>query len=120
MTELQTLIQVIDPVCGMKIAPEKAAGNYEYKGETYYFCSKSCLAKFQANPENFLKPESKAQANCCGNHAHKPTTATVQTSPENSKKVEYTCPMHPEIVQIGPGSCPICGMALEQKTAAHH
>jgi Cu+-exporting ATPase len=117
MTELQTLTQVIDPVCGMKIAPEKAAGNYDYKGETYYFCSKSCLAKFQTNPESFLKPKAVVQpANCCSHQAHKPEKAVVETQPKNSKNVEYTCPMHPEIVQIGPGNCPICGMALEPKT----
>ncbi|HEX9930753.1 MAG TPA: heavy metal translocating P-type ATPase [Pyrinomonadaceae bacterium] len=115
MKELQTLTQVIDPVCGMKIVPEKAAGSYDYNGETYYFCSKSCLGKFQANPESFLKPKADAQAgSCCNHHGHKPATVTVE-KPENSKNAEYTCPMHPEIVQIGPGNCPICGMALEPK-----
>ncbi|HEX8197217.1 MAG TPA: heavy metal translocating P-type ATPase [Pyrinomonadaceae bacterium] len=117
MTELQTLMQVIDPVCGMKIAPEKAAGNYEYNGETYYFCSKSCLAKFQANPENFTQSKSETPASCCSQHEHKPAK-TTETPLENSKNVEYTCPMHPEIVQIGPGNCPICGMALEPKTVS--
>ncbi|HEX8266267.1 MAG TPA: heavy metal translocating P-type ATPase [Pyrinomonadaceae bacterium] len=115
MKELQTLTQVIDPVCGMKIVPEKAAGSYDYNGETYYFCSKSCLGKFQANPESFLKPKADAQAgSCCNHHGHKPATVTVE-KPESSKNVEYTCPMHPEISQIGPGNCPICGMALEPK-----
>jgi Cu+-exporting ATPase len=117
MMELKTLTQVIDPVCGMKIAPEKAAGSYEYKGETYYFCSKSCLAKFQANPENFLKPKHDSQPSDHAHHAHKPAAAAIE-KPENSKNVEYTCPMHPEIVQIGPGNCPICGMALEPKTVS--
>jgi len=116
MTELQTLTQVIDPVCGMKIAPEKAAGSHDYKGETYYFCSKSCLAKFRENPENFIQPKPDAKADCCSHQAHKPLKTAVETPPENSKNVEYTCPMHPEIVQIGPGNCPICGMALEPKT----
>ena len=87
----------IDPVCGMSVAPETAAGKYEFEGETYYFCSPSCLSKFKQNPKNFLeeKQEEKLEA--------------------ESQGTEYTCPMHPEIIQIGPGSCPICGMALEPK-----
>ncbi|CAN5392029.1 heavy metal translocating P-type ATPase [soil metagenome] len=89
--------EFIDPVCGMSVAPETAAGNYDFEGETFYFCSPSCLSKFKQNPKSFLeeKEEKKLEA--------------------ESQGTEYTCPMHPEIVQIGPGSCPICGMALEPK-----
>ncbi|MDQ3129797.1 MAG: HAD-IC family P-type ATPase, partial [Acidobacteriota bacterium] len=89
--------EYVDPVCGMSVAPETAAGKYDYKGETFYFCSTGCVHKFKQNPANFLenKKEEKISA--------------------QSEGVEYTCPMHPEIVQIGPGSCPICGMALEPK-----
>ena len=89
--------EFIDPVCGMSVAPETAAGKYEFEGETYYFCSKGCLNKFRQNPKSFFeeKEEEKLEA--------------------ESQGTEYTCPMHPEIVQIGPGSCPICGMALEPK-----
>jgi P-type Cu+ transporter len=83
--------EVRDPVCGMTVDPEHAAGSFSYQGATYYFCSKSCAAKFQADPEKYLNPQS----------APAPVDA------------EYTCPMHPEIRQIGPGSCPKCGMALE-------
>jgi Cu+-exporting ATPase len=88
----------IDPVCGMSVAPETSAGKYEFEGKTYYFCAKSCLTKFRQNPESFLeeRKEEKLEA--------------------ENKEIEYTCPMDPEIVQIGPGSCPICGMALEPKT----
>jgi len=87
----------IDPVCGMSVEGETAAGNYEFNGKTYYFCSTGCLNKFRQNPQAFLerKQNEKFEA--------------------ESQGVEYTCPMHPEIVQIGPGSCPICGMALEPK-----
>ena len=85
----------VDPVCGMSVAPETAAGKYDYKGETYYFCSTGCLNKFKQNPANFL--ENKKE----------------ETPAAASSAQEYTCPMHPEIVQIGPGSCPKCGMALE-------
>lgn len=89
--------EFIDPVCGMSVATETAAGSFEFEDETYYFCSKSCLTKFRQNPKSFLeeKEEEKLEA--------------------ESQGTEYTCPMHPEIVQIGPGSCPICGMALEPK-----
>ena len=87
--------EFVDPVCGMRVAPETAVGNYDFNGETYYFCAQSCLNKFRQNPKSFLeeKKEEKLEA--------------------ESKGKEYTCPMHPEIVQIGPGSCPKCGMALE-------
>ena len=85
-----------DPVCGMEVTPGTAAGSFDYLGETYYFCARSCLAKFQADPLKYLEPQSVTQ-----------TPATTG--------VEYTCPMHPEVIQIGPGTCPICGMALEPK-----
>jgi P-type Cu+ transporter len=90
----------IDPVCGMTVDPERAAGNSEYKGQTYYFCGKGCLTRFEADPTAFLRQRPAAE----DHH-----------DPEVQAGVEYTCPMHPEIVQIGPGSCPICGMALEPK-----
>jgi Cu+-exporting ATPase len=89
----------IDPVCGMKVDPATAAGSHEHGGRRYYFCSKGCLSKFQASPGRFLKPAE---------HPATPVPAPAGT--------KYTCPMHPEIVQDGPGSCPICGMALEPQT----
>jgi len=82
-----------DPVCKMHVMPETAAGKYEYKGKTYYFCAQRCLERFRADPESFLS--SKAG------------------TPSPKSDVPYTCPMHPEINQIGPGACPKCGMALE-------
>ncbi|MDQ3219571.1 MAG: heavy metal translocating P-type ATPase [Acidobacteriota bacterium] len=87
----------IDPVCGMSVEPETSAGKHEYNGETYYFCSTGCLNKFKQDPKSFL--EKKKAENIAA----------------ENEGVEYTCPMHPEIVQIGPGSCPKCGMALEPK-----
>jgi P-type Cu+ transporter len=89
--------EFVDPVCGMSVAPETAAGKYEYKNVTFYFCSAGCLNKFKQNPPSFLEKKKEEK------HA------------ATSEGVEYTCPMHPEIVQIGPGSCPKCGMALEPK-----
>ena len=86
-----------DPVCGMNVSAESAAGKFNFNGESYYFCSKGCEAKFKQDPEKYLNPKSQEDL---------------------PKDVEYTCPMHPEIVQIGPGSCPICGMALEPKVVS--
>jgi Cu+-exporting ATPase len=89
-----------DPVCGMEVIPEKAAGKTEYQGNDYYFCSEKCLEKFKQDPEEFLDKERKKKKKEAG------------TKDER----EYTCPMHPEVLQIGPGSCPKCGMDLEPKT----
>jgi Cu+-exporting ATPase len=83
-----------DPVCGMSVDPHKAKHTAEYEGHTYYFCSAGCRTKFLASPVQYLSPEQ----------------AKAQPVPEGAI---YTCPMHPEIRQVGPGSCPICGMALE-------
>lgn len=89
--------KLVDPICGMAVAPETAAGKYDFQGETYYFCSTGCLNKFRQNPQNFLEGKKN------------------EKQAEESASAEYTCPMHPEIVQIGPGTCPKCGMALEPK-----
>ena len=86
--------EVLDPVCGMTITPGDAAGHVDYKGQTYYFCSATCQERFQVDPETFLRPRSETAA-----------TQPVGTT--------YTCPMHPEVRQAEPGSCPKCGMALE-------
>jgi len=88
--------EVLDPVCRMTISPEGAVGHVDHKGHTYHFCSESCLEQFRADPERFIDPQRKEAASAAAN-------------PE----AEYTCPMHPEIRQKAPGSCPICGMALE-------
>jgi Cu+-exporting ATPase len=86
-----------DPVCHMKVIPARAAGRYEYKGATYYFCNPGCLAKFRQEPERYLAPRG---------------------AESGSSTAEYTCPMDPEVRQIGPGACPKCGMALEPATFA--
>jgi Cu+-exporting ATPase len=87
--------EVVDPVCGMTISPADSVGEVEHRGQTYYFCNTSCLERFKADPEEFVGPAAGAKAAAADPGA------------------EYTCPMHPEVRQIGPGSCPICGMALE-------
>jgi P-type Cu+ transporter len=86
-----------DVVCGMKVTPESSAGNYFYNGKTYYFCAVGCLNRFKQTPEKYLQPQPTQQV-------------------KESTEIEFTCPMHPEIVQIGFGMCPKCGMALEPKT----
>jgi Cu+-exporting ATPase len=114
--------RAIDPICGMTVDPDSAAGSHEYKGKTYYFCSTHCLNKFRENPEGFLnKSTSAASVQPVGIHDRKPQPPEdpVATAPGFDKaKIEYTCPMHPEIVRDAPGSCPICGMALEPRTVS--
>ena len=82
-----------DPVCGMMVDPHAGKPTYEYKGETHYFCSEGCRIKFAREPERFLDKKGEPEP--------------------LPKGTLYTCPMHPQIVQEGPGHCPICGMALE-------
>ncbi len=83
----------IDPVCGMRVDPATAKHHCTYKGQDYFFCSGRCRERFEAEPEKFLQPK--------------------QPEPAAPPGAIYTCPMHPEVRQVGPGSCPICGMALE-------
>ncbi|MCH7311111.1 heavy metal translocating P-type ATPase [Acinetobacter sp. ANC 4805] len=84
----------IDPVCGMSVKTTTDLKT-DYEGKTYYFCNPSCLDKFSNDPEFYLIP------------------ADQRPVPEGAMDMDYTCPMDPEIVQKGPGTCPICGMALE-------
>ncbi|MEA2941837.1 MAG: P-type Cu+ transporter, partial [Bradyrhizobium sp.] len=82
-----------DPVCGMRVDPRTAKHRLAYKGQGYFFCSGRCRERFEAEPDKFLQPKAAEPA---------ATPGSI-----------YTCPMHPEVKQIGPGTCPICGMALE-------
>jgi Cu+-exporting ATPase len=101
-----------DPVCGMTVLPERAAGRHEHAGTTYYFCSNGCLDKFRADPERYLRAGATPEP-----MSHRPA-GTSAPSPSDGSKVQWTCPMHPEIVTDRPGSCPICGMALEPLTVS--
>ncbi|HTI43803.1 MAG TPA: heavy metal translocating P-type ATPase [Vicinamibacterales bacterium] len=92
-----------DVVCGMQVDPATAKWTSEYGGHTYYFCGKGCKAKFDADPQRFLLPLE-------------PRTIQPRTLEPPAEGTKWTCPMHPEIVRDGPGSCPICGMALEPLT----
>ena len=118
----------IDPVCGMTVDPARAAGHVEYEGTTYYFCSKGCVAKFSADPEHYLagarEPNQHQPAaagllqirrapSTAAPSTAAPSTASRTAAPSTQHAIQYTCPMHPEIVRDRPGPCPICGMALE-------
>jgi P-type Cu+ transporter len=104
-----------DPVCGMNVHPEKAKAQAAHDGRTYYFCCGGCAQKFQREPGKYLAASSPT--------AHREMPAQTSEKPQASEtrpvrhaaatEIRYTCPMHPEIVQLGTGSCPICGMALE-------
>jgi len=109
----------IDPVCGMTVTPNDDTPTHEHDGETYYFCCAGCRGKFADNPGAFLKTRDDAEADgsCCGDHAsHKKKTKAESDRPADPDAM-YTCPMHPEIEQRGPGDCPKCGMALEPMDA---
>ena len=89
----------LDPVCGMTIEEEDSVGTHQHDGVTYYFCNPSCLERFSADPNSFLRAADAPPA----------------PVPDGAS---FTCPMHPEIVRDGPGACPICGMALEPRTVS--
>ncbi len=136
--------KVTDPVCGMAVNPDSAAGSFEYKGQTYHFCSAKCLQKFREAPERFIpdsqsaraesmsKPEKMASIDAAGRYTCPMHPEVLQDKPgpcpkcgmalepvaitRPQQKIEYTCPMHPQIVREAPGNCPICGMALEPRT----
>jgi Cu+-exporting ATPase len=91
---------VRDPVCGMSVDPHTTPHRYQHAGRPYYFCSAGCQAKFQADPAKYLAPSA------------------MTASPAVPAGTIYTCPMHPQIRQVGPGACPICGMALEPELVA--
>jgi P-type Cu+ transporter len=113
-----------DPICGMTVDPAKAAAKVEHFGKAYYFCSQGCAKRFHHAAKEFLGgasptpsrsvvhlPDSQAPANRFPIIADQNAPPFTKTS--STDGVRYTCPMHPQIVQVGPGSCPICGMALE-------
>jgi P-type Cu+ transporter len=94
-----TVVAEVDPVCGMKVVPQKAAASLKRAGRTWYFCSQGCKAKFEANPGKY------------------DGSALRVSVPETPAASQYTCPMHPEVLSPKPGACPKCGMALEPVAA---
>src|SRR5947207_7013460 len=108
---------VVDPVCGMRVDPQTAAGSFEHHGKMYLFCSLGCREKFKADPEKYLALKPPIEISRAG-----PATVAISQDTDTSKSsqgwprsVEYTCPMHPEIARDASSSCPICGMALEPR-----
>lgn len=109
-----------DPVCGMTVTAETAHSG-KYNDREFYFCSTGCRDKFQAAPEKYLNqsktnPGHAAEHPGHAGHGHRQDNKQVDSSDSAAGKATYTCPMHPEIRQQGPGDCPKCGMALEPET----
>jgi Cu+-exporting ATPase len=107
-----------DPICGMTVNPEAAAGKHDYNGQTYYFCSQHCLAKFKEDPEKFLPLQQHEHGHGAPMHAVEPRAAHTDAATQDRKSGKsdagvYLCPMHPEVRESKPGACPKCGMALE-------
>ena len=126
-------VMAIDPVCGMTVDEHAAAGNAEFAGKTYHFCSQQCLAKFRANPPEYVRLAAAPVAQVAGGYTcpmhpeirqatpgscPKCGMALEPAAPPKSTATEYVCPMHPEVVRNAPGNCPICGMTLEPRTGA--
>jgi Cu+-exporting ATPase len=102
-------VHAIDPVCGMKVDPANPrGGSFEHQGKTYYFCSPGCRTKFAEDPDGWLARGPK------GMPAQQALPLTLRRAQDEA--IEWTCPMHPEVIRNGPGDCPICGMALEPRT----
>ncbi|KQV63399.1 haloacid dehalogenase [Nocardioides sp. Root122] len=116
-----TASQVTDPVCAMAVDPALTEHVAVHDGEHFYFCSAGCKDKFLANPDQYAATQhdhdhadhDHADHDHVGHHAHGSQAGGEPPTPGEGEVVEYTCPMHPEIRRPGPGSCPICGMALE-------
>lgn len=114
-----TLATATDPVCGMRVDPARAAGSFEYEGQTYYFCGLKCVERFRAEPQRFLHASAGEHAHA----GHAPTSISPASPPPGTPAADarahavstpvYTCPMDSEVRVAAPGSCPKCGMALE-------
>ena len=102
---------VVDPVCGMTVDSEQAAGSTVFEGKSYFFCHPSCLRKFEADPQHFLTRQRAEGAS--------PLLTTAGSRPPLAgTHADYICPMHPELHSDRPGACPKCGMALEPRVAS--
>ena len=122
-----TKVSATDPVCGMSVQPSESLRS-EFEGKEYFFCCENCQRKFEAAPADVLTARAEKQAAkqmevvtlsgaesahaCCGGHGG---SSTKTNKNQTDSTAVFTCPMHPEIEQVGPGDCPICGMDLEPK-----
>ena len=103
----------------MTVDPQQAAGSFDYQGQTYFFCAPGCLQRFKADPEGYLRPKPAVPVGI--QRAHVATLATAANAHASNigggrARSGYTCPMHPEVCETKPGSCPQCGMTLEPAT----
>ncbi len=98
----------LDPVCGMSVDPKTAAASVDYQGQKYYFCCRSCEDRFASAPERFLGRTGPAKPEAAMEPAQRRTADPLA-------KTDYICPMDPEVISDKPGSCPVCGMALEPR-----
>lgn len=117
---MTTKLTVKDPVCGMDVSPGDAL-SLEFENTDYYFCSDGCRTRFAANPTTFVETSGQVAEHSCCSHGNNHSAGVEKPSaakPPVDQDAVYTCPMHPDVEQIGPGSCPICGMDLEPKFAS--
>src|SRR5215471_3715464 len=115
-----------DPVCGMQVDPANARAKVGHGGRNYFFCCPGCAAKFEASPDQYLKPRAPTlhgpgpmptvispSSAPASRPAHAPAAAIARAVKSSAAVADYTCPMDPEVHQNSPGACPKCGMALE-------
>src|SRR3954464_6555719 len=124
LSSTSALVQ--DPVCGMDVDPATSERHLERDGHDYYFCSAGCHATFEAQPQAYLAGPARHAGSGHDPDAHDPDAHDHTAHPRRERSsdaadaglevAEWTCPMHPEIRRPGPGTCPICGMALEPVT----
>jgi Cu+-exporting ATPase len=100
----------IDPVCGMTVDPQRAAGKHEHERQTYYFCSSHCLSKFKEDPGKWVNAQHRGHVVAAQGPAHTAPQTPATGAPDEPV---YVCPMDPEVRESKPGACPKCGMALE-------
>ena len=103
---------VTDPVCGMQVDPAGAAHRHEHQGRTWYFCSAGCRGKFEADPDRYLA------AGASGAAADHGAASAAELPVDQAAETWFSCPMDPEVRQLGPGVCPKCGMALDAELGA--
>ena len=114
-----------DPVCGMNVDSARAASQMDCQGKKYYFCCKSCAERFAADPERYLRPKEAAAPESVSTPEPQTSASAIcdacgsiseMDGPAPAARIEYICPMDPEVLSDKPGACPVCGMALEPRT----